>query len=599
MPSPSTFPRRAATSFALLVTLGGALAAAAAERRPVEELIPERANLVLAIRDGAELRQVIRGQSPFLAEPKIKEFLEGIGMSPQAAADKFREETGLVLEDILSACEGPAAVALFLGPDGSLEGDDETGILAIGVKDEPATAELWKKVKEKIAESVKDETVRARDEEFEGAEIWALTTREAAAAGAEKAPEEEVEYFCLYNGHVLMSDDREAMEKAILASKGKEVASLARKAEWKTAMERLGTAADYVIAVDMVPFIANLRKSAASPQLSGAQLTKSLGLDDVRGVYLGGRIAADGTDVRAFFHAPSPRTGLPKMFSPADSALEPDRFAPADALSASASNVNFAELMAEAERLLAELAPQQAAMLPMMLGMIEQQTQVNLKRDLLELLTPPLYSLATESSTPDGPLNQLLYFRSSDAKKALESLKKLVTGGAQGMASIEESEFLGYKIASLEIGLGLEVEDEDVGMPELAFAATDTHLFISISGKAAIEDALRGIGKETRPLTATDDWKRATAALPGQRWNVGFTRLGKQWKSTLDAMANVAEMSGNEGLEKLSSLDPAVLAKYMDLTAYTVHSDAAGILLNVRLLPPATPAANTTPKSDR
>jgi hypothetical protein len=578
-----------------------AFAANAAERRPIEEIIPDGATVVIAVRDGAQIRDAILGKSPFFAEPKIRELLTEFGMSPQAISDSFKTETGFALEEVFDACDGPAAIALFVGPDGTIDTPDDDEFAAIGVKDGAATAELWKKVRERLAETRKDEIVRAREDDFEGADIWTLTVREPGdAADDAKVPDEE-EHYCLFNGHFVMTSTRDTMEKTILALKGKEVPSLSRKADWKAGVERLGNAVDYVVAIDMKPFMDLLRKTPISNELSGARVSKALGLDDLRGLYIGSRIAPEGTDLRLFIHVPTPRTGIPKLFSPAESALEPDRFASADAIAASASNVSFADLFSEAERILRELAPQQATMLPMMVSMVEQQTQVNLKKDFLELLTPPLYSLVTASATPDESPNQLLYFRSNDAKKALDSLKKLITGGSQGMASLDESEYLGYKISSLDIGIGgLQDEEGDpAGIPEIAFAATDTHLFVSLSGKRAIEDALRGIGKDTRPLTATDDWKRATEALPAQRWNVGFARLGTQWKRDIEMIGTFASMLDTPDLETLAALDPDVLAKYADVAAYETHSDGAGILFSLRMLPPATTTTTPSSKTER
>jgi len=580
-----------------ILLLALATSVSAAERRSIEEIIPEGATMAFLVRDVAQIRDVVLGKSPFFSEPKIRELLEEFEISPQTVAESFRSNTGFALEEILGACDGPAAVAMFFGPDGKIDTPDDYGIAAIAVKDGPAAIELWARAREKMAESRKDEIVRAREDDYEGADIWTLTVREPGDAARDENLPDKNEHYCLFNGHLVTTNTRELMEKAILALKGKDVPALSRNADWRAAVERLGNAVDYVMAVDMIPLVETLRKSATGPALSGAQLTKALGLDDLRGVYAGARIAEEVTDFRFFIHAPAPRTGIPKIFSPAESALEPDKFAPADAISASASNVSFAELFAEAERIVREIAPQQAGMIPMMISMVEQQTQVNLRKDLLELLTPPLYSLVTAAATPGEKPNQLLYFRSIDAKKALDSLKKLITGGSQGMASLDESEYLGYKISTLELGIDDEEEGDPFGVPEFAFAATDTHLFVSVSGKRAIEDALRRIGKDDRPLTASDDWKRATASLPAQRWNVGFARLGSQWKLELDSLGNFATMADNPALDALASLDPAVLAKYADLAAYESHSDGAGIVFSMRIFPPST---RTTPsKTER
>jgi len=597
--SPMT-PRTAALRLTPVVLLAFSLAASAAERRPVAEILPADAMLVMAVRDGSQIEDVLLGKSPFFSEPKMKQLLEDVEMSPRHVAEGFEKETGFALSEILESCEGPAGVAFSAGADGLVDTADDVGIALVGVKDAPSTAELWKRAKERIAEARKDEIVRARDDDFEGADVWALTVRATAgdsSSSAEKRPDTE-EFFALHGGQFLFTNSREWLERSIRAINGKDVPTLAGKADWKAGVDRLGAAVDYVIGFDAAPLMATLRKEQLTPEISGARLSKALGIDDFRGMYAGWRVGADAMEIRSFVHVPSPRTGLAKLLSPADSALEPDRFATADVLAASVTNFSFAELVAEIERILGEVAPQQAAMVPMVLGMIQQQTQVDLKKDFIDLLTPPIYSISTAPAQPGGDPQQLIYLRSNDAKKALDSLKKLVTGGAQGVASLEESEYLGHKIASLKLDMevGLEDADESVAVPQLAFAATDTHLFVATNGKAAIEDALRGIGKEGRPLTATDEWKRATAGLSPDRWNVGFGRMGPQWQPMIERMADMADLLDNPGLDVLASLDPAVMAKYFDLAGYEMHSDSAGIVMNVRILPPAAAPISTSPR---
>ena len=133
----------------------------------------------------------------------------------------------------------------------------------------------------------------------------------------------------------------------------------------------------------------------------------------------------------------------------------------------------------------------------------------------------------------------------------------LITGGSQGMANLKESEYLGYKINTLEIELPEGMMPEGMTLPRPSFVVMDSHFFFSNAGTGPIEDALRTIGKETKLLSASADYRRALAGLPDERWMVSFVRLAANLETALANLKALANMMDNEAEEFMRAISKA------------------------------------------
>jgi hypothetical protein len=134
-------------------------------------------------------------------------------------------------------------------------------------------------------------------------------------------------------------------------------------------------------------------------------------------------------------------------------------------------------------------------------------------------------------------------------------------------------------------------------VPQPAFVMTDTHVFFCKAGSGPIEEALRTIGKETKLLTASADYRRAIAGLPEDRWFVSFARVAanmQQALNNLKALGNM--MPGDEDvrpfLRALAKVDPAIFRRYVDVAGFAGTSDDAGILFAGRVVFPVKEEKN-------
>jgi len=578
--------------------------ARAAERKAVEEVLPSGSLFFFRVRDIGQFKDLVQGKNPLLKEPAIQGLLDKAEISADSIARMFEDKVGVPLKDLLEVLEGSAGIALYPAASGNVR-DDPSILVGLSVKAGSETKDVWSKLQGKIREKRKDFIVREKEESFEGADLWTVVFKEDR--GGKPSDKEREAVFSLHEGMFLASTDRGPVEKTLLAVAGKDAKPIAMTDEYRAATNGFAKAQDYLGVLDLdfvnkaIEQTAGRRRRAASGGDDGGDLGKkaiqALGLDVAQTVSFGVGSTDEALELRAYLHAPGKRTGILKLLSPKSSALEPDKFAPSDAVGAGVLHLDPAEVLNTIERILDEMSPDMASSFQMGLDMIEGQTSVNLKKDLLEQLLPPIYFVQMPGGAPQAGINpdrSLIYMRVRDQKRLEESIKNLITGGSQGTANLKESEYLGYKINTLEIDLPEGMMPEGVTLPRPSFVVTDSHFFFSNAGTGPIEDALRTIGKETKLLSASADYRRALVGLPEERWMVSFVRLAANLETALanlKALANMMDNEAEEVMRAIAKIDPVIFRRYVDVMGFAATSDERGVLLAGRITYPSKTAA--------
>lgn len=564
-------PRRLALA---ALALAFPLVALRAQVRPLEEIAPAGAVAFIKLRDAAMVRPYLDGSHSIFQEAWVKTLLRKAGLNHEELASEFQRETGLALGDVLGTLEGASALCLFMNEQ---KPDDPGVLVLVGVKDGEGTAAIFKKLKASIEEKSQGSLVKAEDEDVAGVPAWRMDLRKG---------EDQVEstFLCHHGGRILASQRRELIEQALLAAQGKDVPVLAKREDCAAVLAKLGTARDVAAWVDFAPIVQMLKRTEMR-RPKDQKIFAALGLEAIRGFGFGLGLTDRALETTAFVHAPSPRSGLLKILSPECGQNPPDRFAPAEAVQAGAFYVDFPNLVRDIRAIAEAVEPGSGEEIDGFLGMAEDEIGVDLQKDLLALLTPPLHYVdmprgegqaATESRT-------LLYCRSPDAKKLATTIRSLCDRIPEGLATIEDQEYMGTKVTTITIEAGLPMT-----IPSPAFCSTDTHFFLSLGGAPVLHRALRTLGKEVKPLADTPEYKRTMAGFPEHRLATSFARLDAVLGDALEALKGITDLlpsdpdvDGFTGI--LAEIDAKTIVKKLEYLGGCFGSDAAGLYLAARV----------------
>ncbi len=578
---PSVILSRAALLCILILPL------AAQPERPIPEILPGDAMLFVAAKDLTALRPWFEGKAGFFAEPSVQKMLKEAGLDAETLKREFVEEVKIPLDDFLDVLKGPAGASLFMKKDGHEDVPDV--IMAFGVERGERSEALWRKLRTRLEDDADIE--RMTEEDIRGVSVWMVEHKRSAGEDEETPPSRA--WLCLEEGAFLASTRRDLMERSLLALQGRELptpAMTARK-DYGRALQHLGSARDFLLFIDLPAILA-----AEGRGEEDAGFMKTMGLDTITGLWVGFGSAEDALEGVIYADAPGPRRGLMKLMSPECGALKPDRFAPADARQAGVLWIDPRTLLGEIRAMVVDMQGKEGAeMMDAMIEMMEQNAGVHLQDDLLALMEPPLYfvEMASPGGTAEalGPNRTIFYMRSPDPKKLAESLGTLMEAASDFGLELSDKEYLGHTITYLEIELPEELGAEGVTMPTPAFTTTGSHAFFTLAGTEPLERALRTIGKEVQPLSATADYQRAMKGLPQGSWMVSFARLSDTLGEVSSMLSGPGRMAGEDVpssvLNFLSDADADFWRRYIDVLGMSMSSDASGITARMRILGPA------------
>lgn len=581
----------ALTSAAALLAQGPASAPAPATAAPataagrsVDDCLPGDALFALRVRDLSDVRDFLLGKGPMFEDPAFRSVLASMEITPDKLSSEFETEMGFPLKELLDVCAGPAGLAVVAPDAASLDEGEPEVLLAVATKPGPEAREVWKKLQKGMRASKTENVLRERDEEIEGAEVWTRTVAPRGVAEPDAEAEPRERFFSLHNDMFLAAMDRASMQRAILAVKGKDVPSLAGREEFRSALSHLGPAASWVLHFSFERLWTLLDENEET-RMAGPVI-RMLGLRSMRGATLGIGAGRDAFESRMYVHAPGARTGILKVLSMNTKPLELGRFASSDDMGGAATFLDPSAFLAEAERIMGSLG---GATQPLELKVGD----VDLRKDFLELLQPPMYTVSSRLAEPGAEPRDvaLMYMPCRDAAKAEAALKAALTAEKDEMAgTVTTSEYLGRKIHTIEIPAELGPMGAMGLVP--CFAAADGFFFASLTGPEPIRAAFRSIGKEVKPLSGTAEYKRAMAGLPAPTLSVSYTKLGPALESGAAALKlqgpmlqMMGVMGGDVPFEGFADLMRAVAGKVEGL-GYSCGWDEAGLTVAGRITQP-------------
>lgn len=507
-----------------------------AELPPAELLLPDDVTLVATVKDLSQSHAALRASAfgKFLADPEMKPFMEKLGKKfSETIASKASEKSTVKWGDYVGLLQGQATFALKVRIV-----DEEPKVGLVGILDVKEKTELLDKLLEEVAKEV---TVlrreKLRDVEFM---VFALTNHlhsgevhtapveleeeedPAEAEPAEPEPEmdEEVEVTEVFvgrsNSMLLVSQDKELMEKTLSRQQGSLLAPLADSDLFSKANgpEMRGALAygwlNFKQVYEMMEMAATLAAGASDNPMAQAfrpeKVLPALGLKAVESISFSASVNAEGSGGWFSLRAPeSERRGLLKFMELAREDTQPPAFVPADVTTYTRARFDAQKSWAAIEQAVSDIDPSMAGMLQFALSSVGKDKDPNfdLKKnfignmgsDIIVLEKPP----RDESLEALGAPPALFLIGSPNAEQLADAVRMVASmlPGEMASAPLKDREFLGRKVYSI----AFETPDAE-GAPrkrEFSFAASGGYLALGMD-TGFLEEYLRSAEQDFKKL---------------------------------------------------------------------------------------------------
>jgi hypothetical protein len=245
------------------------------------------------------------------------------------------------------------------------------------------------------------------------------------------------------------------------------------------------------------------RESLDGPQITPEKIMEALGVNGLRTAAISFQDGGDGVEMRLFAGIPaSERRGLFKMFLPDAKDAAPPSFVPADVVTFTRYRLDLQKTFASIEALLADLNPQMAGMMKMMMEMAGKDKDPNfdLRKNLIGNMGDDIvvFQRGAKGETLEDVNNRptVALFSSPNAEQFLGAIRTLA--GMAGGNKLKEREFLGRKIYSIDLpggGGGRRGGGGGEAGPTISLTSNGGY-FVLGTDNALLEEYLRGGGAQ-------------------------------------------------------------------------------------------------------
>jgi hypothetical protein len=312
--------------------------------------------------------------------------------------------------------------------------------------------------------------------------------------------------YSIHDKMILLASGREQVEEMIDRMKsGGSTGSLAASSYYKNDHDKSGKA--IALTSLNLEIILGLVEKYALPAASGGdvdvkKIWTGLGADKLRSAVLGMSAGEETVDLAALLTY-SEKPGLFGVFAIPGPGTAPP-FLPKNLQSASYQQIDISKTLENLEKLAGEIDARASAGIQMGLSMAQQQTGVDLKKDLLGQLGPDVWVAAAgkgdtklgDGSSPLGASEMALMglaggksvigVRVKDSKAFGLALETLINKVAQKEGLFDSQEYQGFTIYNVKES----PEEFKVG-----YVLTEDWLMLSLGGKELLEQILSRLGK--------------------------------------------------------------------------------------------------------
>jgi hypothetical protein len=448
----------------------------------------------------------------------MKDFREQAGEGFKTASEKFEEEIGIPLLDVLQLPKGEASLAVA-----SAGGPDLGVILFANVGEDKSVLD---KLLDKFDESLADSRTKS-SETVDDVEITTWTRNTDDAGDGQKQPDlsKDVSYF-IRDSFVVFSTSKALLTGTLDRWDGKSTDTFGDNPVYRDIItacrESADQESDIYYFVDPVAFVS--AAMAADPQqamyamMFSANLSK-FGLDNLKGIGGASSLKSDQFDsvTRTLFFAPDKLTGVLGLFHFPAIAQSPPAWVRDTVEQYSSVNWDVQGAYQSVADTYTALTGKTGALDDMMDQAARNPNGpgINPKKDVIDQLTGMIHFVADTATADDAEKQRMLF--ALGIKNDVQFLSVIEKIAAK-IPVLKKRDFEGTAIYEIETPNA----DEDAGIP--ALSVHKGRLFIG-TDVAALEDALRSSsGSET--LAGSDAYRTVSRHFPSQVSSLSFTRAG-------------------------------------------------------------------------
>ncbi len=594
----------------IVILLASSIAQAAVE--DLTDVVPAGAPIVLYVADvpGALDQWAESPAAELWNDPQVKTFFAPLreGLEVDDWDRKVRKETGYGLDEIMAMFTGDLVLYLesidfdFDHPDD----DPEVSIAIMATLGD--SAEKFEKLileqEEKSADAAEDDLdddgVETIDEirDFRGVDLHLEVVMDGDAVTDEFG-------WAVVDGVVVFASPGETLENAVAGILDRGLDDPLRTGANFATVSRHTRNADAWFFLDVEPWVPLLRQAVAeglaAAQAAGspfpvdpAILTEALGIESMQAIFA--TVDLDDSTIAMDLGATfTENRGLIKLLAYGPQEAPRVAYIPVDSDSFSAATFDFGAAWSALEDIVNGINPALMGMAAMQLQSMVSGAgaELDLGRDLLDNLTGEMVSIQNldgviGDSIADIELRQdqvvVLGIEQRDAlENAIETIKALA---GQGSQFFTERDFQGTAIFTLDLP---QTEGEAPG-PEIAYAVTDRHLWISMGTSATLEKALLKLADKGESVWKLPVVKRSLARLPQGAAAVQYQDLTKLG----DVVFRAAAVAGNIDTEDEDGFrlcdpsaipEPGTFGRYLSSGVSGVWKDDRSLVIRALLLP--------------
>ena len=597
-----------------LVLVMAMCAAASAQTRPFEQLVPEDVNGFAVVRDCTAVAAKFKA-SPYAAlleEPEVKAFADQVLAAASEGLSElreFEETAGISLAAIASLPQGQFAWVtrqkMGASPMGPMAPPDMAVLILadVGAKSAEA-AELLDRLMQVAAGH---DDVEASEEEFNGHKILHVSfvpqpqdtgmteeelselnpelrkvMEEMAAEGSVAGPAFHA-YANLEGSIAAISFgmNRTLLEQHLALRDGSGGRPLADLDIFKRSMARVDPDGDYHAFQSFQPMIDAFEQMAAmggGPDVAG--ILDALGISALKCQSASATLEQEGISSISFVLVPAPRKGILKALVPSGKVnVKPPRFVGGDAAIYVGGYLDAPTLWAEIKAALQSFSPDSYTMVNMMVN--NPQAPVQIESEIINNLGGHWFLyVPAEAYDPAGPtVNAIIAVELKDSAAVENALAKAFAMAAQGGPAVEKTTLMGSSVFRLPpIPVGMYGPE----LPPMSLIFTDGKLVLATSDGMARQAVENTTTLKESPLLAKSEFKASLGHLvapPEDIFYVDLRAAGK-WIYTLVQLARM-QMSAFDPSSPVAGLQlPGyeTIAKYLGVVMGTAKSDEEGFL---------------------
>jgi hypothetical protein len=359
--------------------------------------------------------------------------------------------------------------------------------------------------------------------------------------------------FCIHDKMILAASGQDQVEEMLDRMKsGGETGSLAASAYYKADHDKTGKA--LAVASLNLEVILGLVEKYALPladtdEVDVKKIWKALGADKLRSAVVALSGAADTLDLAALLTY-SEKPGLFSVLAIPGSGTPP-AFLPKGLSGASYQQIDLTKTLENIEKLATEIYPPAGPAVTMGLQMVQQQTGVDVRKEIIGQLGPDLWSASSVSKDTAKPGDSprgasfvtmamgkgIFGIRLKDSKAFALALKTLINKAAQEDAFFEKQEYQGFTINMIKES----PEEFRVG-----YVLNDDWLIVSLGDKEALEQILARLGKSGDDgFFAQKNIARHLEGLRSGQVATSANDIGEALKDLCTKIGGVSGLSGS------------------------------------------------------